>query len=114
MTSDVLQRTAAGVVYGNLSLKVGESSFPHPDWTDFVVVVLTWWCHAVLQLLSEDRGLVEVRFMDGPFLVEIGIAELDTWHMSLVEAGLKRRVRDEAEVERGPLIHSVLDVATEQ
>lgn len=111
MASDALSRTAAGVVYGNISLQLGDSKFPDADWTDFVVVVLTWWCQAVLRLLRGEKGPVEVRFMEGPFLVSISVAEPEVWHVSLLEDGLTRRLKNGADVRPAPLIRSILEAA---
>ena len=67
-----LGRSNAGLVYANISLKVGESIFPSVDWTDFVVVVLTWWAEAMVRLLRGELERVKVRFMEGPYSVLFG------------------------------------------
>lgn len=61
-----------GAVYGRCCLRVSqELYFPHRDWTDFVVVVLDWWAAAVARVLLRGSEIVEVRFMEGPYAVEI-------------------------------------------
>jgi hypothetical protein len=104
-------RTATGWVYAELYLQVGELQFPDPRWTDFVVLVLTAWCEALHRLLVGEREPIEVRFMEGPYLVEIAPFDQDRVHLVLVEAGLKRKICDEAEVDARPLIRSVLSAA---
>lgn len=111
MGSDVLSRSAAGGVYGNLSLQLNGLNFPEAQWTDFVVVVLCWWCRAAFQLLQGQTESAELRFMEGPFLVELRVSTPDTWHISLVEAGLTRRIRDSAEVKANPLVQSIVEAS---
>jgi hypothetical protein len=109
MASDVLSRTPAGVVFGNLFLQVNGLNFPDARWTDSVVVVLYWWCQAVLRLLQGEKGPIEVRYMEGPFLVEIRADGPAVWHLALVDAGLARRIRHRADIEASFLVHSILD-----
>lgn len=60
-----LHQSAHGSITGNLEARIGEFVFPGPGWSDFVVIVLGWWL--------EDRGeqSVELRFMDGPYLMYV-------------------------------------------
>jgi hypothetical protein len=113
VSEESLGRSAAGLVYGKLLLHVDGISFPHTEWTDFVVVVLAWWCRAALRLLQGEHGPIEVRFMEGPFLTELRSTPTQRWHVSLVEAGLKRHVRHSANVEAESLVRSLL-VASEK
>jgi hypothetical protein len=106
-------RSAAGLVYAELSLHVGELQFPHPQWSDFVVVVLTWWCDALRRLLEGEHGPIKVSFMDGPYAAEIGPIEQELVHLMLVErVGVEERdVRCETDVNARALIRSVLSAA---
>lgn len=101
-------RSAAGLVYGGISLVVGETTFPDLRWTDFVVVVLTWWCRALQRILRGDPEPIEVRFMEGPYLVELQLTRPGFVQIALVEAGLRRRVNTQVEVEIAPLVESLL------
>jgi hypothetical protein len=47
------------------------TAFPESGWTDFPLTVLRWWVEAALELLHNRVGVVEWRFMDGPFWIEI-------------------------------------------
>jgi len=105
---DVLGRSAAGLVYTKLSLEVNGLSFPHAEWTDFAIVVLSWWCAAALRLLEGQSGPVEVSFMDGPFLVEVRPISREIWHLALVENGLRPAVKYSASVESNPFVESIL------
>ena len=104
-------KSAAGLIYAELSLSVGELQFPDSKWTDFVVVVLTWWCSAFSRLLAGQMESIEVRFMEGPYLVEVGPIKQELVHLMLVEAGLKRRIHCDANVDAWVLIRSVLSAA---
>jgi len=108
LADDKFGRSAARLVYGQFCVQINESCFPGPGWSDFVVIVLTWWCRAVAELLNGERGPIQVRFMEGPYLAELGPLEGSLLHLVLVEAGLNRRICREANVEIGPLIESAL------
>lgn len=103
-----LGQTAAGLVYGGLHIQLDERRFPDLGWTDFVVVVLAWWCRALARVLEGEQSPVEVRFMEGPYLVMIGPMSGQTLRLELVEAGKNRRVLCEADVLSDPLVKSVL------
>jgi len=109
-------RSAAGLVYAELSLHVGELQFPHPRWSDFVVVVLTWWCDALHRLLAGEHEAIKVSFMAGPYLAEIGPMEQELVHLVLVrkvhvENRVEREVCCETDVDTRALIRSVLSAA---
>ena len=97
-------RSAAGLVYAELSLHVDELRFPHPQWSDFVVVVLTWWCDALHRLLAGEQAPIEVPFMEGPYLAEIGPIEQELVRLVLVEDRMDREVCWETDVDAGALI----------
>lgn len=97
----------AGVVYAGLRLRLNDVLFPHAEWTDFVVVVLDWWASAALRLLSHAPTTVEIRFMEGPFLVEVQ-AQIDgAWRLKLVETKCPSVVIAEGIVDALPLIRSI-------
>lgn len=102
-------RSSAGLVFAGLHLCVNGSAFPHEKWTDFVVVVLAWWAEAALRLLQGEAGPVIVRFMEGPYWVEIETAVSGSWRLRLVESGGRAHVLREVVVECAPLIDSVLE-----
>ena len=101
----------AGLVSAGLHLCLNNLLFPHAEWTDFTVVVLDWWVVAALRLLRGEQQAVEVRFMEGPFLVTIEARSERTWRLKLVEAGLRADVKAEATVEALPLIRSILSAS---
>ena len=62
-----LRRAQSGRITGRVCLRGPAGDFPESEWSDFPVVVLTWWVEGLHDLASgrvaEFRGL----FMDGPF-----------------------------------------------
>jgi hypothetical protein len=107
----VFGNSAKGLGFGEISLHVGELTFPDSSWTDFVVVVLTWWCSALFRLLAGEPKPIEVRFMEGPYLVMLGPLNGDVVHLVLVEDRWKREIRGETDVDTRILIRSVLSAA---
>jgi hypothetical protein len=106
-----LGRSAAGTVWGNIRLQIGEIGFPHMEWSDFVVAILDAWCRAALRLLQGEKGTAAVRFMEGPYLVELRSSAPGSWHVSLVDDVSRRRVRHSADIEIATLVHSILDAS---
>jgi hypothetical protein len=56
-----------GVVYFELN---PERQFPGLGWSDFVVVLASWWMVA-LKKIAEGTSEVELRFMDGPYWITV-------------------------------------------
>jgi len=53
-------------ITGEIWLQVGDFSFPAQEWTDFPVIILSWWLDA-LDTLHSTNGATEFLFMDGPY-----------------------------------------------
>lgn len=79
---------ADGKITGELRLELGEVAFPAPSWNDFVVVVLAWWCDALV-----GRPPFELLFMDGPYEVR-----LDHVRDDRLSVAMRRRTRSQAQV----------------
>lgn len=106
-------RSASGLVHAGLRLQVDGTFFPDERWTDFAVVVLSWWADAGLRLLAGDEGTALVRFMEGPFVVELEAMSAQAWQVRLIEDGQRRRVVQEAMVAATPLLDSVLEAGSQ-
>lgn len=108
---DGFHRVNSGPVVGELTVRAGEMEFPGPGWTDFVVVILTWWCEAVSRLLSGERGPIEVSFMDGPYEIEFGPIDNGLIHLAFVEDQSNRQVVYETDADSAALVRSLLQCA---
>jgi hypothetical protein len=53
-------------ITGEIWLQVGDFSFPAQSWTDFPVIILSWWLDA-LDTLQSANSVAEFLFMDGPY-----------------------------------------------
>lgn len=80
---------------------------------DFVVVVLGWWTEALLQLLTRRSDEVEIRFMEGPYLVRVSRASPERVRLECVEAGLRSRVVHVGFADAGELVDSLLRASRE-
>ena len=103
--------TGSDHIICRLALHWDRLAFPHPEWSDFAVVVLSWWAQAAERLLAGARGPVKVSFMDGPYEVAIERAESGVWRVQCIETGRRPVVRHDVRVEPGPLVESVLAAA---
>ncbi len=101
-------QTKAGLVFAGLSVQLNGRAFPDEAWTDAVVIVLAWWAEAAIRLLRGETGPIEVRFMEGPYVVAVRSCTENAWELSLVEKGLQRR-SESTKVEAAPLIFSIAD-----
>jgi len=66
-------RSITGVLYFDFS----GFFFPGDGWSDFVVVILTWWLSALERL---ERGVEcegVLRFMDGPYWIAVAARDGD-------------------------------------
>src|SRR5260370_34482321 len=105
-------RTAAGLVYAGLSLQISGLSFPRPDWVDFTAVVLSWWAEAATRLADRETAREELRFMEGPYYVELNRVEAGVWPAGCFEraAGGPTLVH-EGHVEAAVFVKSLLAAA---
>jgi hypothetical protein len=69
-----LHRYESGSIIGRVFLRGATGSFPEERWSDFPVVVLSWWIDGLRELVSRQSNSFQGLFMDGPFsfVVESG------------------------------------------
>ncbi|MGZ3437999.1 MAG: hypothetical protein ACXVDD_00700 [Polyangia bacterium] len=106
-------RTAAGLVFAGVGVRIGDFVFPDEKWTDFVIVILSWWAEAVMGLLHGSERTAELRFMEGPYVAELRAGGGPSWRVSFVEDRLKRRVVYETDIERTSFAQSILAASNE-
>lgn len=104
-------RSQAGVVWAGLCVDFGDRAFPDPRWSDFVVVVLTWWVDALTSLLRGKSRRQEVMFMEGPFAVVVEVTAAGAWRLTCVERGLRNVTREQGTIEPKELLSSVVSCA---
>lgn len=71
----LIYRSKRGAVTAPVYFDWGEYQFPEKGWSDFVVVVLSWWVEAFSRLVCGWETEVEFSFMDGPMLIRLRLAE---------------------------------------
>jgi hypothetical protein len=104
-------QAGSGLVWAEITLQVDGEYFPDPEWTDFIVVVLGWWCGALVEILRGAQGPIDVHFMEGPYLAELRQLSGQSLRLTLVEDAVTRRVVREDDVDLAPLVQSVLSAA---
>lgn len=69
---DTLSINNRNFITGEIYFSYNDQYFPEKGWNDFIVVILTWWHKAIINLISSrQNGIVqEFEFMDGPLLVK--------------------------------------------
>ena len=102
------RRTSAGVVVAGITLHADALAFPAKGWTDFAEVVLLVLTEAALALLRGNPGPLEVRFMEGPYLVELSRVSAATWRAALVEDRLTRDTRSIHELSASELVEDLV------
>lgn len=71
---ETLQVRPLGPAIAGIWLETDSEAFPASGWTDFVVVILSWWASALATIIRGNRGRMRVRFMDGPYAVDVAIS----------------------------------------
>jgi hypothetical protein len=77
-------------VTGTILWRWNNTSFPGEKWSDFPVIVVSWWLKELTSLTAGGSERVELDFMDGPYAVEVE-AEGALWLMKFM-----RRAADSA------------------
>lgn len=105
-----IHRSNAGLVICGVWLVVGTAEFPSAGWNDFAVVMLSSWASQIARLLSGEAMKTEIRFMEGPFLVELERTGT-SWSLRLVESGIARHMKGAFSIPIVPLAQSVMEAA---
>lgn len=105
-----ISRSGAELVHGGLWLRFNDTTFPEAGWTDFIVVVLSWWVAATRRLVCAETTREEMRFMDGPYLAEVLRTQPGTWEVRCIESRAQGPFcRHEVSIEAGSLVESLLE-----
>jgi hypothetical protein len=71
VVEDSIVRSRSGLITSVAYIDFETHQFPSVDWDDFVVVILSWWLPALVDLVGGNKSKAELRFMDAPLLVSI-------------------------------------------
>ncbi len=70
--AEAVEVRQGGPAIGGIWLLYENSPFPGVRWSDFVVVLLSWWAEAILKVVHDEGVQERVHFMDGPYSVVVG------------------------------------------
>ncbi len=79
-----LARSSGGSITGVLTLAADGWVYPEAGWSDFPVVVLSWWLHACQRVGSRVGASAECRFMDGGFSFQITSINEGEWLLECI------------------------------
>jgi hypothetical protein len=84
--------------------------FPEDDWNDFLFIVFEWWLDAVIRILRNVSDNEMLRFMDGPFWVNLE-AIGENIKVMFVDGRNDAKVVSDSYVRRNIVMHAVLKSA---
>lgn len=90
-----------------ICLQLDSLHFPHPEWSDFAVVILGWWLEGALSLQTRKSVQTVFRFMDGPYELLVTVVQNDHWAAMPISRGLGRQ-QEKTYVLRGSQVISEL------
>ena len=68
-----------------LYIKVGQFIFPDEGWSDFIIVILSWWIEELYNLKqSKSNKKCELLFMDGPESIECEKIDDNTLNLDFI------------------------------
>lgn len=84
---DTLRFGALGQATAGLWLETEDSQFPAPEWDESIVIALGWWSAALLSLTKDPSRTERVRFMEGPYAVELSRPAPGELHLRMIAHG---------------------------
>ena len=78
----ILGQTQGSGIISIIYWQCGDCCFPQFKWSDFVVVILSWWMESVRDMEQPTK----LYFMDGPFFMELHPAEAGRAHLDCYES----------------------------
>jgi hypothetical protein len=88
-------------VSGVISWSINGTHFPDALWSDFPVILLSWWVAEASKLRSGAVDETEFSFMDGPFTVLVS-KRGGAWGLQFVREGVAGNVTTMATCEVSP------------
>lgn len=68
---DNFEYTHSKTISGEFYITFGEIVFPEYKWYDYVYPLIEQWCDAILSSYSSFVDIVTLRFMDGPYKINV-------------------------------------------
>ena len=86
-----LRKSDTGSITASICVELDGYLFPNKAWSDFGVVILAWWLRSLNRLARGDR-LAELRFMDGPFLLQLTAVDRNKCSIECMQESLTTTV----------------------
>lgn len=101
--------TGGARIHGPIWCESDAVAFPGPNWHDFPVVVLRSWLEAAVLLADGGGRSATIRFMDGPYKVQLFKTESEWWQAELVaERDGRANVTHQFEFPPASLVRSLI------
>ena len=71
VNTESLSRSGRGQISGIVYAEIGGIPFPERQWSDLIVVVLSFWLESLGTLAAGSSRSTSLRFMDGPFRLDV-------------------------------------------
>jgi hypothetical protein len=101
-----------GNITGEIWLEIAGDVFPDKHWSDFPVIILSWWLDALFKLWSAKKKHGECLFMDGPYSFEVSKEEDGFLLRCYSDAHSTKECEWEGPVDLAALLRQVLDAAS--
>lgn len=98
-------------ITGVLCFEFAGQCFPDERWSDFPVVITSWWLEAVANLQAHPKEEAIFRFMDGPYFVGARRVGNDLVNVRYVEDRLVQTAVHEEQVALVDLVGAVHSLA---
>ena len=96
-------------ITGEIWLQLGSVAYPSQSWSDFPVIILSWWLDALASLRS--TGNAEFLFMDGPHLFEVVTSDRNSLLRCLDHTADERQCVHEIPIDVDELCSQVINAA---
>jgi len=103
--------TGHGLVTGVIFFDLDTFQFPEREWNDAVVVIVGWWLAGLVDFVTGISDEIELRFMEGPYLLSIRREDGDECQIHCIERAISRE-KFQCRGSALNLLRSTLRVAT--
>jgi len=93
---NALDQMTSELIFGPIFFDTGGSFFPEFEWTDFPLVIISWFSKVVMELPLKQNKTFEVDFLEGPFKLKLKLDNHNNCVVALIEgeklAGSKEEI----------------------